>query len=131
GDHRGRRPRRCAPARPSAGRGLVRRSHPGVNHETLDVDRALPEMQEVASRLTPTSWQHPGQIAWSARYALPEDLEHGPVRVFLAGDVAVGWAWRESPDWMEWCIDPAYAGVAEQAVAWFLETTPAATIRTS
>ncbi len=102
-----------------------------MSQETLDVDRALPEMQEVASRLTPTSWQHPGQIAWSARYALPEDLEHGPVRVFRAGDVAVGWAWLESPDWMEWCVDPAYDGVAEQAVAWFLETTTAATIRTS
>ena len=32
---------------------------------------------------------------------------------------------------MEWCVDPAYDGVAEQAVAWFLETTSAASVRTS
>ena len=91
--------------------------------EAVDLDRALPEMRAVASRLTPTSWQHPGQITWSARYALPEDLDHGPVRVFHADGLPVGWAWVESPGWMEWCVDPAYAGVADRAVAWFLETT--------
>jgi GNAT superfamily N-acetyltransferase len=97
----------------------------------LTVDAALPAMHEVAARLTPTSWQHPGQISWSARYALPQDLEHGPVRVFERGGVAVGWAWAESPEWMEWCVDPAYPGVAEEAVAWFLETTTATSVRTS
>ena len=95
--------------------------------EAVDLDRALPEMRAVASRLTPTSWQHPGQITWSARYALPEDLDHGPVRVFHADGLPVGWAWVESPGWMEWCVDPAYAGVADQAVAWFLETTGSTT----
>ena len=91
--------------------------------EAVDIDRALPEMRAVASRLTPTSWQHPGQITWSARYALPEDLDHGPVWVFRDGALPVGWAWVESPDWMEWCVDPDHAGVAERAVSWFLETT--------
>ena len=115
----------------AAGGRLVRRGHPGVTGEAVDIDRALPEMHAVASRLTPTSWQHPGQITWSARYALPEDLDHGPVRVFHADGLPVGWAWVESPDWMEWCVDPAYAGVAEEAVAWFLATTSASTVRTS
>ena len=91
--------------------------------EAVEIDRALPEMRAVASRLTPTSWQHPGQITWSARYALPEDLDHGPVCVFRDGALPVGWAWVESPDWMEWCVDPDHAGVAERAVSWFLETT--------
>ena len=99
--------------------------------EALDVDRALSEMHAVASRLTPVSWQHPGQVTWSARYALPDDLEHGPVCVWGAESVPAGWAWLESPGWMEWCVDPSYEGVAEEAVAWFLETATAETVRTS
>ena len=96
----------------------------------LDVDRALPAMHAVASRLTPDSWQHPGQITWSARYALPQDLDHGPVRVFRADGEPVGWVWVESPDWMEWCVDPAHPDLAEQAVACFLEAVTASTVRT-
>jgi GNAT superfamily N-acetyltransferase len=88
-------------------------------------------MHEVAARLTPVSWQHPGQVTWSARYALPEDLDHGPVSVFHVAGVPVGWAWLESPGWMEWCLDPAYDGMAEQAVTWFLGATSAPTVRTS
>ena len=99
--------------------------------ETLGVDAALPEMRAVASRLTPIAWQHPGQIVWSARYALPEDLEHGPVRVFRVDDTPVGWAWLERPDWMEWCVDPAHPAVAEEAVSWFLASATAPTVRTS
>lgn len=95
------------------------------------IDGALPAMQTVASRLTPGSWQHPGQVAWSARYAPPEDLSHGPVHVFERDGQPVGWAWLESPEWMEWCVDPAHPGVAEQAVAWFLAATTATTLRTS
>ena len=52
-DDRGRRPRRRAGARPRPGGRLVRRGHPGVTGEALDIDRALPEMHAVASRLTP------------------------------------------------------------------------------
>ncbi len=97
----------------------------------LSIDTGLPQMHEVAARLTPGSWQHPGQVTWSARYALPEDLDHGPVHVFRRDGVPVGWAWLESPEWMEWCVDPAYPGVAEEAVAWFLDTADAPTVRTS
>ena len=64
--------------------------------EVLDIDRALPAMHEVAGRLTPSSWQHPGQVTWSARYALPDDLQHGPVGVFRVDGVAVGWSWVET-----------------------------------
>ena len=99
--------------------------------EVFDLDRALPAMHEVAARLTPVSWQHPGQVTWSARYALPEDLDHGPVAVFRVGGAPVGWAWAESPEWMEWCVDPAYDGVAEEALGWFLGATSAPTLRTS
>ena len=96
----------------------------------LDVDEALAAMHAVASRLTPASWQHPGQITWSARYALPEDLDHGPVRIFHAGNVPVGWAWLETPGWMEWCVDPGYPGIAEEAASWFVATSRAGTLRT-
>ncbi len=99
--------------------------------EVLDLDAALPVMHEVAARLTPGSWQHPGQVTWSARYALPEVLDHGPVGVFRVDGVPAGWAWLESPDWVEWCVDPSYDGVAERAVTWFLGATSAATVRTS
>jgi GNAT superfamily N-acetyltransferase len=99
--------------------------------EVLDLDAALPAMHEVASRLTPGSWQHPGQVTWSARYALPDDLDHGPVGVFRVDRAPVGWAWPESPGWVEWCVDPAYDGVAEQAVSWFLGATSSPTVRTS
>jgi predicted N-acetyltransferase YhbS len=95
------------------------------------VDAALPAMLAVASRLTPVSWQHPGQVAWSARYALPEDLSHGPVRVIERAGLPVGWAWVESPEWMEWCVDPAHPDVALQALDWFLSATTATTVRTS
>lgn len=95
------------------------------------VDSALPEMHAVAGRLTPTCWQHPGQVTWSARYALPEDLDHGPVHVVRRHGLPVGWAWVESPEWMEWCVDPAHPDVADEAVSWFLATTAAGTVRTS
>lgn len=58
--------------------------------QVLDLDDALAAMHEVASRLTPGSWQHPGQVTWSARYALPEELDHGPVGVFRVGGQPVG-----------------------------------------
>jgi predicted N-acetyltransferase YhbS len=102
-----------------------------VSLEVLDLDAALPAMHEVAARLTPRSWQHPGQVTWSARYALPQDLDHGPVGVFRVDRAPVGWAWLESPGWVEWCVDPAYDGIAEQAVAWFLDATQAPSVRTS
>lgn len=102
-----------------------------MTHDVLDLEAALPVMHEVASRLTPGSWQHPGQVTWSARYALPEDLDHGPVGVFRVDGASVGWAWLESPGWVEWCIDPAHDGVAEQAVSWVLGATSTPTVRTS
>ncbi|WP_202879307.1 GNAT family N-acetyltransferase [Nocardioides cynanchi] len=100
-----------------------------VTGETIDA--ALPAMHAVTSRLTPVVWQHPGQVSWSARYALPEDLQHGPVRVFTDAGGPVGWAWLESPTWMEWCVDPAYPDLAHEAVAWFLGSTTESTVRTS
>ena len=99
-----------------------------MTHDVLDLEAALPAMHEVASRLTPGSWQHPGQVTWSARYALPEDLDHGPVGVFRVDGASVGWAWLESPGWVEWCIDPAHDGVAEQAVSWVLGATSTHTL---
>ncbi len=96
----------------------------------VDVELALADLHAVASRLTPRSWQHPGQVTWSVRYALPDQLHHGPARVFHADGRPVGWAWAESADWMEWCVDPAYDGLAAEAVTWFLGHTTAPTVRT-
>ena len=98
----------------------------------LGIDEALPAMQELASRIwAPTSRHHPGQLAWSARYALPEDLDHGPVALFRdpAGTV-VGWAWAEAPDWLELCVDPAHPEIAAEAARWFLGRGATGTMRT-
>lgn len=86
------------------------------------IEDALPAMQELASRTwTPASRHHPGQLAWSARYALPEDLGHGPVGLFReSGGRVVGWAWAEAADWLELCVDPAHPETAAAAVEWFL-----------
>lgn len=87
------------------------------------IEDALPAMQGLASRIwSPASRHHPGQLAWSAAYALPEELDHGPVALFHAGAELVGWAWAEADDWLELCVDPAHPAVAREAVAWFLGT---------
>jgi predicted N-acetyltransferase YhbS len=97
------------------------------------IDAALPAMQALASRTwTPGSRQHPGQLAWSARYAPPEELGHGPVELFRdAGGTLVGWAWAEAADWIELCVDPEHPDVVERAVAWFLLLAEHATVRTT
>lgn len=98
----------------------------------LSIDRALPLMQDLASRLwSPGARHHPGQLAWSARYALPEDLDHGPALLVrdAHGDL-VGWAWAEAPDWLELCVDPAAPSAVEPAVAWFLDRAGERTVRT-
>ncbi len=95
------------------------------------IDEALPAMQALASRIwTPSSRHHPGQLAWSARYALPEDLGHGPVALFHSGPHLVGWAWAEADDWLELCADPAHPEVVGDAAAWFLGRGAGETVRT-
>lgn len=70
-----------------------------MNPERLDVEQALPQMQELASRLWSRSRRHhPGQLAWSAAYGEPAMLDLGPV--FVLDDA---WAWLESTDWLEVC----------------------------
>jgi predicted N-acetyltransferase YhbS len=92
----------------------------------LSIDEALPRMQALASRAMATagasrSRHHPGQLAWSARFAEPKDVEHGPVAVFSEGGADVAWAWLESPSWGELCVDPAHPEAAHAAVAWLVD----------
>ena len=76
--------------------------------EVLSIGEALPRMQALASRLwSPESRHHPGQLAWSAAYAVPEELDHGPVALVAVDGVDAGWAWQEEPGWVELCLDPA------------------------
>ncbi|PKH42184.1 hypothetical protein SAMN05192575_107120 [Nocardioides alpinus] len=84
--------------------------------EQLDIEQALPRMQDLASRLwSRTARHHPGQLAWSAAYGEPEALDLGPV--FVLDDA---WAWLESPDWLEVCgVEP---DAVRAAVAAALET---------
>ena len=86
--------------------------------EVRPVAESLPAMQALASRVwSPVSRHHPGQLAWSAAYALPSDLDHGPVASI--GDLA--WAWAESDDWLELCVDPAGPELVASLVEWFLD----------
>lgn len=78
---------------------------------TFDV--LLPELQAVASRLwTPTTWQHPGQLAWSSIFADPSSL------VSVWDDAAFGWL--EAPDWLEVAVDPACPKLIDDVLAWAL-----------
>ncbi|MEO6511627.1 MAG: GNAT family N-acetyltransferase [Nocardioides sp.] len=97
----------------------------------LPIAEALPAMQALASRTwTPESRQHPGQLAWSYAYGTPEDLAHGPTALLTRDDEVVAWAWAESDDWMELCVDPAALDAGDAAVAWFLERTGDGVVRT-
>lgn len=85
--------------------------------EVRPITEALPAMQALASRVwSPEARHHPGQLAWSAAYAMPEDLDHGPV----ASIDATAWAWAEADDWLEICVDPTRPDQVAPLVAWFL-----------
>ncbi len=78
-------------------------------------DDELSAMQQVASRSwTRAARHHPGQLAWSARYA--EGLDHGPLRLW---DDA--WAWFEDPGQVELCAPPERAA---EVVAWAVAAAP-------
>lgn len=95
----------------------------------MEVASALPEMQALASRLwTRESRQHPGQLSWSLFYA--DDLRSGPVEVARVDGEVVGWAWAESDDWLELCVDPAHRDVAADLIAWFSDRSPAGEVAT-
>lgn len=89
----------------------------------MHIDQALPAMQALASRIwSPDARHHPGQLAWSARYG--EDLGLGPAELFAAGGQVVAWAWAESDDWLELCVDRAHPEAVEDAIGWFLDRAP-------
>ena len=95
------------------------------------IAEALPAMQALASRLwTPEARHHPGQLAWSYAYGLPEVLHHGPAAVFSRDDEVLAWAWAESDDWMELCVDPAALDAGDSAIGWFLDRAGDSAVRT-
>jgi GNAT superfamily N-acetyltransferase len=95
------------------------------------IAEALPAMQALASRLwTSEARHHPGQLAWSCAYGLPEVLHHGPAAVFSRDHEVVAWAWAESEEWMELCVDPTALDAGAAAIAWFLERAGESAVRT-
>lgn len=88
-------------------------------------------MQALASRTwSRTSRHHPGQLAWSARYA---ETTSDVVRTWSEDGEVVGWAWAEAPDWLELCLDvatPFATDVAREMVGWFVDRAPAGETRT-
>ena len=97
----------------------------------LTIAEAVPAMQALASRLwTRESRHHPGQLAWSYAYGLPEELGHGPAFLSQRDDEVVAWAWAESDDWLELCVDPTALEAGDEAVRWFLERAGDGVVRT-
>ena len=97
----------------------------------LPIAQALPSMQLLATRIwTPESRHHPGQLAWSFAYGLPEELGHGPAALLERDGEPVAWAWAEADDWMELCVDPTALDAGDAAVAWFLERAGDRAVRT-
>jgi predicted N-acetyltransferase YhbS len=86
----------------------------------VEVASALPRMQALASRLwSPEARQHPGQLSWSVFYA--EGLGSSPVEMVREGEKDVGWAWAESDDWVELCVDAGHPDAADDLLGWFVE----------
>jgi GNAT superfamily N-acetyltransferase len=106
--------------------------HPGLTGLTeLAIADALPPMQALASRIwSPDSRHHAGQLAWSYAFALPEDLGHGPAVLAQRDGEVVAWAWAESDEWMELCVDPIAPEAGDAVVAWFLRRAGERTVRT-
>jgi GNAT superfamily N-acetyltransferase len=104
------------------------------DHRTLTelpIAEALPAMQGLASRLwTPETRHHPGQLAWSYAYGEPDALGHGPAALLRRDDDVVAWAWAESEDWLEICVDPIALDAGDAAVDWFLERAGDRAVRT-
>lgn len=95
-------------------------------------DDTLSAMQHLASRVwTRAARHHPGQLAWSARYA---ETTSAHVRTFVEDGEVVGWAWAEEPDVLELCVDGAHryaTDVARESVSWFLAAAPDVPTRTT
>ncbi|MFB9313548.1 hypothetical protein [Nocardioides plantarum] len=94
-------------------------------------DDDLHAMQALASRTwSRTARHHPGQLAWSSRYA---EATSDVVRTWVEGGEVVGWGWAEEPDWLELCVDGAHVyatDVAREIVAWFVDRAPEGPTRT-
>ena len=87
--------------------------------EVMTVAAGLQRMQALASRLwSRAARQHPGQLAWSVGYAMPEELEHGPVAIASVGGADVAWAWQEGPTWIELCLEPVHPTAGEDLLGW-------------
>ena len=87
--------------------------------EVVPVAEGLPRMQALATRLwSRESRHHPGQLAWSVGYAVPEELDHGPVALASVADRDVAWAWQESPGWLEVCVDPEHPQAGRDLLGW-------------
>jgi GNAT superfamily N-acetyltransferase len=98
-----------------------------VNDGLHSVSEALPAMQDLASRCwSPDGFRHPGQLAWSVGYALPEDLGHGPVRLWYDGGEVAAYAWLEEPTWAEICVHPSAPGLVPEVAAWLAEAADGA-----
>ncbi|MET0525629.1 MAG: GNAT family N-acetyltransferase [Nocardioides sp.] len=88
-------------------------------------------MQALASRTwSRESRHHPGQLAWSYAYALPEELGHGPAALVRRDGEVGAWAWAESHDWLEVCVDPAALDAGDAVVAWFVARAGDGALRT-
>ena len=102
-----------------------------VRRHPFDGPGDLRAMQSMATRLwSPSSRFHPGQLAWNRHHREgPADQPGDGEAISLWTDASgvVGFAWAETPDWLELQVDPAHPEVAEEIVEWFEDWSDADT----
>lgn len=91
----------------------------GVDSWDITGPEHLRQMQALASRLwSPTSWWHPGGLAWSSAAAVR--LRVGwDGRVWGSPDRPVAWAWASGAGELVAQVDPEHRELAGEVIAWF------------
>ena len=108
-----RRPPSVGGCPPVCGRSVIGANRKGGGARAQrNYRRRVNEMQAIASRLWgPTSWWHPGGMAWQLA------TEQAPGIAHTWGEAA--WAWMYQPDVLMLQVDAAAPELAPEVVAWF------------
>ncbi len=72
----------------------------------------------VARTWTPAQRWHVGDLAWG-RYSVPHQEPSWRTRLWESNGDVVAWGWAELPGDLGLYVDPAYASLADDVIAWF------------
>ncbi|MEU9885882.1 GNAT family N-acetyltransferase [Sphaerisporangium sp. NPDC051011] len=86
----------------------------------------LRAMQELTSRVwTPGSRWHVGDLAWG-RFQHTGREPEWPTMLWHAAGRTLAWGWIETPGHLDLAVDPEVPELADEVLAWFADTAPAA-----